>query len=55
MLGAEPVRHPGRVYALHHDSPVKDGEDFDDGYARIYWYMQADGDKEAIRALISEE
>lgn len=55
LLGAEPVRHPGRVYALHHDSPMKDGDDFSEGYARIYRYMQADGDKEAIRALISEE
>lgn len=55
LLGVEPVRHIGRVYALHHDSPMKEGDDFDGGYARIYRYMQADGDKDAIRALISED
>jgi hypothetical protein len=55
LLGAEPIRHIGRVYALHHDSPVKEGDDFDEGYARIYRYMQADGDEDAIRALISED
>lgn len=55
LLGAEPVRHDGRVYALHHESPVKEGRDFEDGYARIYRYQQADGDPAAIRALLAEQ
>lgn len=55
LLGAEPVRHEGRVYALHHDSPVKEGEHYEAGYARIYRYMQAEDDPDAIRALLAEK
>lgn len=54
LLGAEPVRHEGRVYALHHDSPVKEGADFEAGYARIFRYHQADGNPAAVRALLAE-
>lgn len=53
LLG-DPVRHEGRVYSLHHESPVKTGRDFEDGYALIYRYQQAEGDPAAIRALIAE-
>jgi hypothetical protein len=55
LLGAEPVRHEGRVYALHHNSPVKNGPDFEAGYARIYRYHQAQGNPAAMRALIAEQ
>jgi hypothetical protein len=55
LLGAEPVRHEGRVYALHHESPVKEGQNFEAGYARIYRYEQANGDQNAIRALLAEQ
>lgn len=54
LLGAEPIRHEGVVYALHHDSPTKEGEHYEAGYARIYRYMQAEGDPDAIRALLAE-
>lgn len=54
LLGTEPVRHEGRVYALHHDSPVKEGEHYEGGYARVFRYMQAEGDPDAIRALLAE-
>ena len=55
LLGAEPVRHEGRVYALHHDSPTKTGPDTEAGYGRIFRYHQAQGDPVAMRALIAEQ
>lgn len=54
LLGAEPVRHEGRVYSLHHESAAKTGPTFEDGYARIYRYQQAEGDPAAVRALLAE-
>ncbi|WP_329521178.1 hypothetical protein [Spirillospora sp. NBC_01491] len=53
LLG-EPVRHDGRVYALHHESPVKSGPAYKAGYALIHRYLQAEGDQAAMRALIAE-
>ncbi|TDD97629.1 hypothetical protein [Actinomadura rubrisoli] len=53
LLG-DPVRHSGRVYALHHDSPPKTGPDHEAGYALVYRYHQAQGDLAAMRRLIAE-
>lgn len=54
LLGAEPVRHEGRVYTLHHESAAKSGPDYEAGFALVYRYHQAQGDKTAMRALITE-
>ncbi|MFC3986455.1 hypothetical protein [Streptosporangium jomthongense] len=54
LLGAEPVRHNGRVYALHHASAVKEGEQYSANFARIYRYHQAQGDPDATWALLRE-
>lgn len=54
LLGAEPVRHEGRVYALHHNSPPKTGPAYEDGFALVYRYHQAQGDHDAMRALLEE-
>lgn len=56
LLGHEPVRHEGRVYALHHDSPPKTGLAYDDAVKLYQRYLQAgdSGDVEAVRALIAE-
>ncbi|TYK45168.1 hypothetical protein [Actinomadura decatromicini] len=56
LLGAEPVRHEGRVYALHHDSPPKSGPAYDAAVARYQRYLAAGdaGDVDTIRALTSE-
>lgn len=51
LLGAEPVRHDGRVYALHHESQVKTGAQYEANAARCYRYQQAEGDAAAIRDL----
>ena len=54
LLRAEPVRHAGRVFALHHESAVKSGPDYEAGYALIHRYHQADGDPDKMRALLAE-
>ena len=56
LLGAEPARHEGRVYALHHESAVKHGDQYDRNVTRYQRYVQAGdaGDAEAIRQLVSE-
>ena len=56
LLGAEPVRHEGRVYALHHESAVKHGDQYDRNVARYHRYLAAGeaSDVVAIRALTAE-
>lgn len=54
LLGAEPVRHMGSVYALHHESAVKKGPQYEANAARCYRYLQAEGDPDAMRALTQE-
>ncbi|MEU0937597.1 hypothetical protein [Embleya sp. NPDC005971] len=54
LLGAEPVRHDGRVYSLTHPSAVKEGEQYTANAARCHRYHQAAGDPDAMRALIAE-
>ena len=56
LLGVDPVRHDGRVYSLHHDSPPKDGVAYDDAVALYQRYLQAgdSGDPDAVRAIVEE-
>lgn len=54
LLGAEPVRHAGRVYALHHDPQAKEGEQYTANFALVYRYHQAQGDPAAMRALVAK-
>ncbi|MGI5274755.1 glycosyltransferase family 2 protein [Nonomuraea sp. CA-218870] len=54
LLGSEPVRHEGRVYALHHQSATKTGPAYEQAVALYQRYMDAAGDETAMRALISE-
>jgi hypothetical protein len=56
LLGTEPVRHTGSVYALHHESAVKEGEQYDRNVALYQRYLEAgdSGDPDAVRAIISE-
>lgn len=55
LLGAEPVRHAGRVFALHHDGAVKAGPQYTANAARCFRYHQAEGDPTAMRELIAEQ
>jgi hypothetical protein len=56
LLGADPVRHEGAVYALHHPGPPKTGDAYDAAVALYQRYLAAgeSGDVEAVRALIAE-
>lgn len=56
LLGTEPARHAGRLYALHHESAVKHGDQYDRNVERYQRYLTAAeaGDVETIRALTTE-
>jgi predicted glycosyltransferase involved in capsule biosynthesis len=54
ILGAEPIRHTGRVFALHHHSQVKEGGQYTANFALVYRYLQAEQNPEAMRTLIAE-
>ncbi|MEU6725490.1 hypothetical protein ABZ917_17425 [Nonomuraea wenchangensis] len=54
LLGSEPVRHEGRVYALHHQSAPKTGPVYEQAVALYQRYMDASGNEAAIRTLIWE-
>lgn len=56
LLGHDPVRHEGRVYALGHDSPPKTGPAYEDAVELYQRYLEAgdSGDIEAVRALVNE-
>lgn len=54
LLGAEPARHAGRVFALHHQSQVKEGDQYTANFALVYRYLQAEQDPDVMRALITE-
>lgn len=54
LLGAEPVRHNGFVYALTHESAVKEGPQYRANFARCHRYRQAQGDPVAMWALVRE-
>ncbi|MFJ4045317.1 hypothetical protein ACIPV2_06190 [Microbacterium sp. NPDC089987] len=52
ILGAPPVRHPGRVYALHHVGEVRAGAAYDANAARMEQYRAAAGDPPAMARLV---
>jgi hypothetical protein len=53
LLGSDPVRHDGRVYALHHESATKHGPQYDANVALYQRYLVAaeTGDPDAVWAL----
>jgi hypothetical protein len=52
LLGAEPQRHPGRVFALHHEPQLRAGVQYDANAALMERYRFALGDVTAMRALV---
>jgi hypothetical protein len=54
LLGGPPVRHSGRVYALHHTGEVRAGAQYDLNAARMERYRQAAGDPTAMAQLVAE-
>lgn len=53
LLG-EPVRHPGRVYALHHVTQLREGEQYERNAALAARYRAVSGDPVGMRALVDE-
>lgn len=51
LLGAPPVRHHGRVYAMHHVPEVRAGERYEANAARMERYRTAAGDRAAMAVL----
>ncbi|WP_336645606.1 hypothetical protein [Microbacterium sp. USHLN186] len=52
ILGQPPVRHPGRVYALHHVGEVREGAGYDANAARMERYRAAAGDPTAMARMV---
>lgn len=52
ILGAPPIRHAGRVYALHHVGEVRAGAAYDANAARMEHYRAAAGDATAMARLV---
>lgn len=54
LLGAKPVRHTGRVYALYHPPATKAGKQYDANETRYKRYLAAaeNGDVHTIRRLV---
>ncbi len=55
LLGMDPVRHEGNVYAFHHEGAVKEGPQYEANAARCFHYLEAEGDVEAMRKLVFEQ
>ncbi|NQX12563.1 hypothetical protein HQQ80_13060 [Microbacteriaceae bacterium VKM Ac-2855] len=55
LLGAEPARHEGRVYALQHETQQREGEQYEANAARMQRYRDAAAHgREAVAALVRE-
>ena len=56
LLDAEPARRDGRVYALHHESAVKQGGQYERNVELYQRYLEAgdSGDPETVRAIVNE-
>jgi len=54
LLGAPPVRHEGRVYAMHHVAEVRAGTRYDANAALMDRYRAAAGDRVAMAQLVAE-
>lgn len=52
LLGAAPVRHDGRVYAMHHAAEVRAGQGYDANAALMERYRAAAGDPAAMAQLV---
>jgi hypothetical protein len=52
LLGSSPVRHAGNVYALHHETQLRAGEQYEANAALRERYRAAESSPEAMRALV---
>ncbi|MGC5224801.1 hypothetical protein ACPW96_19720 [Micromonospora sp. DT81.3] len=54
LLGEPPIRHDGRVYAMHHVAEVRAGTRYDANAALMDRYRAAAGDVDAMAQLVAE-
>ena len=52
LLGSQPRRHDGDVYALHHETQLREGEQYDANAALRERYRDAEPSPDAMRALV---
>jgi hypothetical protein len=52
LLGSQPQRHEGNVYALHHETQLREGEQYDKNAALRERYREAESSPEAMRELV---
>jgi len=52
LLGSHPQRHDGDVYALHHETQLREGEQYEANAALRERYREAEPSPEAMRALV---
>jgi len=52
LLGSQPRRHEGDVYALHHETQLREGEQYEANAALRERYRDAEVSAEAMRALV---
>ena len=55
LLGEPPRRHPGAVFAMHHATQLREGEQYDRNAALAARYRSASGDRERMRQLVDED
>lgn len=52
LLGEAPRRHPGAVYALHHETQLREGEQYDKNAALMDEYTARSHSREAMSQLV---
>lgn len=52
LLGREPVRHAGTIYAMHHESAIKEGKQYEKSADLMFNYLNATT-KEQMTALVT--
>jgi hypothetical protein len=55
LLGAPPHRHPGRVFAMHHATQLREGPQYELNAALADRYRAVADDPAAMRQLVDEE
>lgn len=54
LLGAPPRRHPGRVFAMHHETQLRQGMQFDRNEQLFHRYRAASQSAEVMLQLVEE-
>ena len=55
LLGEAPRRHPGAVYALHHETQLREGPQYDLNAALMDRYTASSSSREAMAQLVFEK